>query len=206
MKRVPCALILLSAVLTVLVLPSAALAADITHFRGKTASVEFYALDPATCITTSVTVFATESRTRNLQEPPANSASANVTVHQFNSCTWENLVCASGSFDLPDGAFDIDNNLTAASVTATAELYDICSGTNRSIDLAVTLAGAGELLRTNTRYSSQYPGYRVVYRHRGQSRDATAAGSLIVDGTPLPLENGNGYLTNATSGTITIDR
>jgi hypothetical protein len=203
MKRSTCILPLLAAVLAVLVLPSTAFAADVYHFRGKTASMEFYSVDPTGCITTSVTVFGTESRYQNPPGGSTNYAVGDVSIYQFNSCTWEDLICASGSFALPNGAFDIAGNLASASLSATADAYDYCNDTYQPITVAVTWTGVGEIGRGNTRSTYHYPGYHASYRQNGQSRDATGSGSLTVGSTSLPLENGLGYLSNVASGTVT---
>ena len=202
MKKTTCFLTLLAAVLAVLVLPSTARAADVYHFRGKTAVAEFYSLDPTGCITTSVTVFATESRYQNPPGSPTSGAAAEVTSYQLNSCTWESLVCGSASFPLPAGAFDIAGNLASASLNATADVYDFCGDTTQPVTLAITWTGEGEVSRGNSRSSYHSPGVHVSYRSSGQNRDAGASGSLTFGGTPLPLENGSGYLANSTSGTV----
>jgi hypothetical protein len=202
MKRFTCVLTLLAAVLAVLVLPSTALAADVYHFRGKTAAMEFYSLDPTGCITTSVTVFATESRYQNPPGSPTSGSVGDVSIYQWNSCTYEDLICATGTFALPDGAFNMAGNLASASLNATGEAYDYCSGTTRPITVAVTWTGDGEVIRGNSHSSYHYPGSHVSYRSSGQTSDATGGGSLTLGGAPLPLENGFGYLSNATTGTI----
>lgn len=201
MKRSTCAL--LAAILAVLVLHSTAQAAEVSFFRGKTAVVEFYSTDPTGCIVTSVTVFANESRSFSPQAPLENNAWADVTIHLFNSCTWEQMACGTGSFELPDGAFNLTGHLASATLSATGEVHDSCTGTDRPITLALTWTGEGEVARGRSHSSTHSPGYHVLYRHSGQQRDATVVGSMTLEGTPLSLGNGIGYLSKVSNGTIT---
>lgn len=203
MKRSTCALRLLAAVLAVLVLPSMALAAtDVYHFRGKTAVMEFFETDPTGCIYTSVTVFATESRYHSAPGSPTSSAWADVSIYQWNSCTYEDLICAYGSSALPSGAFTMANNLSSATVNATVETYDYCSGISQPASFAVTWTGDGQIVRGKSNSSYHYPGYHTSYRSNGSSSDATGSGSMTVGGTTVPLENGLGYLSSASNGSI----
>lgn len=203
MKRFTCALTLLAAVLAVLVLPAAAQAAEISFFRGKTAVVEFYETGPDGCSVTSITVFANESRSFNPPAPQEAEAWADITIHLFNSCTGEQRVCGTGSFVLPDGAFNVAGHLASATLNLAGEVYDICDGTNRPVTVALTWTGEGEIAAGRSHSSMHAPGYHVLYRQSGQYRDATAGGSMTVDGTPLSLDNGLGYLSRTANGTVT---
>lgn len=206
MKRSTCALTLLAAVLAVLVLHSTAQAAEISFFRGKTAVVEFYSTDQTGCLVTSVTVYASENRYFSPQAPLENNAWADVTIHLFNSCTWEQTACGAGSFDLPDGAFNVAGPLASATLSATGEVHDGCTGTDRPITLALTWTGEGEIAAGRSHSSMHSSGYHVSYRQSGQQRDATVAGGMTLDGMPLSLGNGMGYLSKANNGTITRSR
>lgn len=203
MKTFTCALTLLAAVLAVLVLPSAAQAVEVSFFRGKTAVVEFYSTDPTGCFVTSVTVFASENRYFNPPAPQEANASADFTIHLFNSCTGEQMACGAGSFDLPDGAFNVTGPLTSATLNGAGEVHDICTGTDRPITVALTWTGEGELAWGRSHSSTHSPGHHVLYRQSGQQRDATVAGTMTLDGTPLSLGTGIGYLTKTNNGTIT---
>jgi hypothetical protein len=200
MKRFTCALIVLA--LAVLVLPVAAQAVEISFFRGKTASVEFYATDPAGCFVTSITVFASDNRYSSPPAPSDTEAWADVTIHLFNGCTGEQSACGAGSFALPDGAFNVAGNLASATLNAAGEIHDFCTGTDRPITLALTWTGVGDLGAGRSHYSMHSSGYHAVYRQSGQQREATIDGGMTLDGTPLLLDNGSGYLTKTSNGTI----
>ena len=203
MKRFTCALTLLAAGLAVLVLPSTAQAAEISFFRGKTATVEFYSTDPAGCFVTSVTVFASENRHFSPPAPQETNAGADVTIHLFNSCTGEQMACGAGSFALPDGAFYFTGLLASATLNATGEIHDSCTGTDRPITVALTWTGEGEVVWGRSHSSTHSFGHHALYRQSGQHREATIDGSMTLEGTPLSLDNGNGYLTKTNNGTIT---
>jgi hypothetical protein len=204
MKRFTCALMSLCPLLAVLVLPSTAQAAvEVSSFRGKTAAVEFYSTDPSGCMVTDVTVFANEDRSFSPPDPREHLTSADVTVHLFNICTLEEKACGEGSLDLPAGAFHFTPLLTSATVTAGGDLHDSCTGITRSVTLAVTWTGEGELAWSRSHSITHSPGQQVWYRQSGQLRDATAVGSMTLDGAPLSLGTGIGYLTKASNGTIT---
>lgn len=200
MKKSACVVMLCAAVLA-LSLPSAALAADVSHFRGKSAVTDFYSFDPNTCITVSGYIFASENRYQDPPGPATPTASASVSFYQWNECTYETLACVSGSVTLPDG-FQVNGNLGSATLNTTIAGYDCLTGEPASVSVAVTWTGDGEA--TQNRYHSQYsyPGYRAMYRFNGQTRNATVSGSVTFGGTTSALENSYGYLAVANSGTF----
>jgi hypothetical protein len=202
MKRNPCALTLLAALLAVLVLPSTARAAEVSHFRGKTAYADFYSVDATGCIFTSVSVFATESRFQNPPGGPTSSAWADVSIYQWNECTYEQGICGYASFPLPDGAFNMSGNLASASLNATAETYDYCSGTSQPVGVALAWTGDGQIFRGNSVTSYHYPSYRASYRSNGQSCNATVSGSVSFGSTTVQLANGYASLSSVNSGSI----
>jgi hypothetical protein len=204
MKRNTCALTLLAAVLAVLVVPSTARAADVSHFRGKAAWMDFYSFDPSGCIITSVSVFATESRFQDPPGSPTSNAWADVSISEWNTCTYEDLVCAYTSFQLPAGAFTMAGGLNSASLNATTEAYDYCTGASLPISLAVNWTGDGQVIRGNSHTSYHYPGFQVSYRSNGQSCGATGSGSVTYGSTTVALTDGFGSLSNSNSGSIYI--
>jgi hypothetical protein len=201
MKRFTCALTLLA--LAVLVPPSAVQAAEVSFFRGKTASVEFYSTDPAGCLVTSVTAFANESGSFSPPAPQEADAWADVSVYVFDRCTGEQKVCGMATFDLPDGAFNVAGLLASATLTVAGGFHDFCAGAERSINVVLTWNGEGDLSSFRANSSLSSPGYHVSYRQKGQEREATVTGSVTVDGIPLSLDNGNAYLAKTSNGTVT---
>ena len=61
--------------------------------------------------------------------------------------------------------------------------------------------GSGELAWGRTFSSMHFSGQQVWYRQTGQLRDATVVGSMTLDGAPLSLGTGVGFLSKATNGT-----
>lgn len=203
MKKYTCALTLLAGVLAVPFLPSPAQAAEVSFFRGKTAVVEFYSTDPTGCLVTSVTVYGSENRYFTPPAPLETQAVADVTIHLFNTCTGEQLACGAGSLEIPAGGFSVNPLLTTGRVNAAGDVHDSCTGTERPVTVALTWTGEGEIVFGRSTYSSHSGGEHVWYRQTGRQRDATVTGGMTLDGTPLSLGTGLGYLSLATNGTVT---
>jgi hypothetical protein len=201
MKRNTCALTLLAAVLAVPVLPATA-RAEISHFRGETASLNSYSYDATGCISTSVYVFATESREHSQPGSSTSGASASFSLYQYNECTGVELACVSGAVALPNGAFDVSGNLASATLNTTIEAYDYCNDTTSPVDIALTWTGDGQVFQGRVHQTFHYPDYRQTFRSQGKSSNATVSGSVTFEGTSVPLENGYAYLSNVNSGTI----
>lgn len=206
MKRYPCALVLLATAVMALTLPSTALAADVYHFRGKTAWAELYSFDPAGCISTSVWLFVAENRYQAAPGAPTNSAWVDLSIYQWNYCTYE-FSCSYGSAALPDGAFRATGNLASATLNTTINVEDCFTGPARAVPVALTWTGEGEVTQTHSNTSYHFPGYRYRNRSNGQSRNAQVSGSVTVDGVNLAADaSAYGYLTANSGGTVFIEK
>ncbi|HKH43820.1 MAG TPA: hypothetical protein VKM72_04065 [Thermoanaerobaculia bacterium] len=205
MKRYTCVFALLAALLATLALPSAALA-ETSHFRGKTAYGDFYSFDPTGCISTSVYIFATESRSQ--VSPGGGSAdgtAASISIYQYNDCTYEEVACLYGSISPSNSEFNIAGNLASATLNATFEAYNCLTGAAQPVSAAMTWTGEGDVSRGSYHNSYSFGGYRYSYRSSGQSRFATLSGSVTFGGTTLNLENdyySYGALSVSSGGTI----
>jgi hypothetical protein len=193
---------MLCAAVLPLSLPSAAQAIEIYQTRGKTAVVEFYSFDPATCISTSGYIFATESRTRVAPGSPTSLATATVNFFQSNECTWEALTCVIGSVPLEEGDFQVIGNLGSATLNATVEGYDCLTGNTGTVGVAINWTGEGDMNQGHSQSSYSYQGFRSRYSFNGQSRAATVNGTFTYGGTTAALENTYGYLSVASGGTF----
>ena len=202
MKRSTCALMLCAAVLAISLSSTASAAVDISHFRGEGGVIQFDSFDPATCISTSGYIFATESRSQSDPGSPDAVTTASISLFQSNNCTYEALACVSGTVVLPDGAFEIAGHLGSATLNTTIEGYDCLTGNPESVSVAVAWIGEGEVTHGHNQSSYSYPGGRTVYRFNGQTRNAVASGSITYRGTTIALENTYSYLSAGTSGTL----
>jgi len=204
MKRYTCVFSLLAALLTTLALPSTALA-ETSHFRGKTAGGDFYSFDEASCISTSIYTFATESRSQVSGGGSTDGTSASISIYQWNDCTYEEVTCLYGSISPSNSEFNMAGNLASATLNATFQTYDCLTGATQPVSAAITWTGEGDISRGHSNSSYSYGGYRTSYRSNGQSRYATLGGSVTFGGTTLNLGNAYysyGYLSNANGGTI----
>jgi hypothetical protein len=205
MKRYTCVFALLAAVLTTLALPSTVLA-ETSHFRGKTANGDFYSFDPASCISTSVYTFATESRSQ--VSPGGGSTdgtSASISIYQYNDCTYEEVTCLYGAISPSSSEFNMAGNLASATLNATFEAYNCLTGATQPVSVAITWTGEGDVSRGNYHSSYSFGGYRSSYRSSGQFRYATLSGSVTFGGTTLNLENdyySYGSLSVSSGGTV----
>lgn len=200
MKSYLRSLTLLAAILA-LALPSTTFA-ETFHFKGQTASVEFYSYDPISCITTSVYVFATESRYHTPPGSPTDSGWASFNYGRWNPCTGEILACADGYFTPPDDALQVSGHLASGTFNAGFEAYDCYTGAAQPASVSITMVGEGDVIRGTSHNSYSSPGYRVRYRSNGQLRYVLGTGSLTLGGSEIPLENGYGDLSQVNSGTI----
>lgn len=203
MKRYTCALTALAASLA-LALPSAA--AEIAHFGGETATAEIYDFDEASCISTSVYVFVTDSWYKNPPAPAESGLYGSVGLSRVNECTFQTLACAYGNFELPGGSFDVNGNLASATLNLTVDGFDCQNGGSQPIAVNITWTGDGEVFngRSSTTYS--YPGYSASYRTRGKNRYATLSGSVTAGAITVNAGSTSagytfGQLTDAQSGT-----
>ena len=189
MKRYTCVLTLLAAVLTTLALPSTALAVT-SHFHGRTANGDFYSYDPASCISTSAYVFATESRSQvSGGAGSEGGASASISIYQYNECTYEDVTCLYGSISPTNSELNMAGNLASATLNATFEAFSCFTGATQPVSVAITWTGEGDVIRGMSHYSYNYSGYRYSYRSNGQSRYAPISGTMTFGGTTLNVEN-----------------
>lgn len=204
MRRSVCAL--LAATVVMLALPSTVLAADVYHFRGKTASASFYTFDAASCIRTSVALNVYESRIKSAPGAGTETAWADVIIYHWNNCTSEES-CSYGGANLSDGDFQVRGNLASATLNTEIELFDCFTGVPQTVPFAITWTGVGEVESGRSHSSYHYPGYRYTSHSDGQSRYAAVSGSITIDGVNLIAgAESNGSLTSSRSGSVTIQK
>jgi hypothetical protein len=78
--------------------------------------------------------------------------------------------------------FQIDQQLTAASLTATIEVPDVVSGSSFSVAVSVRRAGFGDTFSQDDRFHLKEPGFKVNFHLDGTFRQASASGT-VSDGT-----------------------
>lgn len=78
--------------------------------------------------------------------------------------------------------FQIDEQLTAASLAATIEVSDFVSGTSFPVHVSVRWTGYGDTFSDDDRFHAKTPGSKVNFHLDGTFRQATASG-IGSDGT-----------------------
>ncbi len=176
------AVVSLAFVLMALALPARAAGAETLHFsfQGQTADAFFSSTQA--CVVTDVGVFAVDGRVKTGPGRPAVESTASIFISQFDVCTGTQLLAADGFAVLAPGEFQIEEQLTAATLTATIEVFDFVSGTSFPVDVNVSWTGFGDTFTIKERFHQRSPGFRANFRMDGTFREATAAGT-VTDGT-----------------------
>lgn len=176
------AVVSLAFILLALAPPARAAGAETLHFsfRGQTADAFFSSTQG--CVVTDVGVFAADGRIKTGPGGPEVASMAATFISQFDVCTQTQLLAADGFAELAPGEFQIDAELTAATLTATIEVFDFVSGTSFPVDVDVSWTGFGDTFTVKDRFHQRAPGFKANFRFDGTFRDATAAGT-VTDGT-----------------------
>src|SRR6266498_5224316 len=199
----------LALVLLALALPARAAGAETLHvkFQGQTAQAEFSSAQG--CVQTVVYVLATDGRFKTDPGGPEVASGGEVYVSQEDVCTQTQLVDAFGFAALAPDEFQIDEQLTAATLTATIEVSDFTSGISFPVHVSVSWTGFGDTFSQDDRFHvKEAPGVWVNFHLDGTFRQATASGT-VSDGTtnftPEPaLLTGNTRLGSIKVGEVDI--
>jgi len=172
----------LAVVLMALALPVRAAGAETLHvnFKGQTAQAEFSSTHG--CVQTVVYVLASDGRFKTDPGGPEAASGAESYIFQSDVCTQTQLLAAYGFAVLAPSEFQIDQQFTAATLTATIEVFDFVSGTSFPVDVDVSWTGFGDTFTVKDRFHQRAPGFKANFRFDGTFRDATAAGT-VTDGT-----------------------
>jgi hypothetical protein len=197
----------LAMVLLALALPARAAGAETLHlsFAGQTADATFFSTDPSGCVSTEVFLLVTDGRSRDGTGQPEVASTALIIVSQADLCTRTELVAADGTAVLAPGQFQIDGQLTAASLTATIEVFDFVSGASFPVDVNVSWTGVGETASAKVRLHQTFPGFKVNQRTDRTFREATATGT-VSDGTTnfTPEPTASAELASVKQGEVDI--
>ncbi len=203
------AVVSLAFVLMALALPARAAGAETLHvkFQGQTAQAEFSSTKG--CVQTVVYVLATDGRFKTDPGGPEAASGGEVYISKFDVCAQTQLVDAFGFAVLAPDEFQVDEQLTAATLTATIEVSDFTSGTSFPVHVSVSWTGFGDTFSQDERYRQEgAPGVWVNFHLDGTFRQATASGTVsdgTTDFTPEPaLLTGNTRLGSIKVGEVDI--
>ena len=160
----------------------ASAAAEVFHFKGRSATAFFNSIDPSGCFATSATVGGVEER---LHRPPGKGSSSGLAfalVSLFNICTDTRVVNAFGTTELSKGDLKITGNLDLVRLTTTITVFDEISGSSFDLFVDLTWSGTGEIMRDKFHDVINTEGCHFNVRSHGASRRAQAYGT-VTDGT-----------------------
>lgn len=101
----------------------------------------------------------------------------------------------------------LDRTLTAARLRATVPTVDIISNTEVLVEVDLTWTGTGELSSASQRERFTSPGLLETDWLKRAFREATAAGTVVVEGENLtPNESDLAQVVGARSGDLTMER
>ncbi len=166
-------------------LPARTRAADSLQFQysGQDAAVELGSTDPAGCVFTNVRVGAIDGRIKQGSQPET-SSHVFVLIGQYNACTDTRLIAAIGQAPVVPVAFQIDPQLSTATLNATLEVFDYVSARSYPVDISVNWTATGDAVRLKGSTQTRSAGFLVSERFDGSGRQATAAGTVSLNGAP----------------------
>lgn len=181
MKRL--SLIVALALSALVASPAFGAGAETVHFSftGQSASAFFESVDPSGCAVTDVFVFAVDGRVKEAGRPTV-SSEAEIIISQFDVCTDTLLLAAEGSATLAADEFQIDRQLTTATLDTTIEVFSLLSDMSYPVDVSVSWTGVGPTSRLKDHFQIKDPVFKFNVRFAGTFRDAEASGT-VSDGT-----------------------
>ena len=209
MRRRLLAVVSLALVLMALALPARAAGVETQHvkFKGQTAQAQFSSTQG--CVQTDVFVVASDGLAKLDPGGPEAVSGGETFISQFDVCTQTQLRTAFGFAVLAPDEFQIDQQFTAASLTATIEVSDSVSGASFPVHVSVRWTGFGDTFRDAYTTHEEEPGFKVNSYFDGTFRQATASGT-VSDGTtnftpePALLTTGNTILGSIKVGEVDI--
>jgi hypothetical protein len=165
-------------------LPAFANAGDVFLLREQSANAVFSSENGS--IVTIVFLVAGKERLHNPPNAKSSGPFALVEIVKFDtspSCGSTLLLDAFGSVSLADQDFQIDRQLTSATLRPiTIPVQDFVSGGSFNVEVAMSWAGSGEAVRQKDRFQFVESSFSFKSRFDGVFREASASGT-ISDGT-----------------------
>jgi hypothetical protein len=185
---------------------------DKNRFKGTIAVVSCSQMEAIACdgglegsIQTDIFLSGEEFVTRSDTFPDDATNNLFATVRRFNSCTQE----FSASFgSLPSSS---TQSLQSAHLQGVVPLRDFdTEAPAGSLAVNVSLSGIGDIVRDRSRLKFDFEGPEgttivVMINLRGQTRSATASGTLSLDGSPVTCAFSDGTLMNVNNGDKTLE-
>ncbi len=174
-------------------------------FKGQSTETFFSSTDSSGCINTDVSIFASEQIVRS--QPGSGSASSGLTlfIYQYNFCTNEQLMAASGFAPLTDNDLQVSGNLDSAVLNARANIFDEISGAPVDVTIALTWRGVSSLGHQSSQFQYSFGGCKTKSNGDGTFRFAEAAGSVMISQTNLtPASSVSSTIFSGKGGSVEI--
>ena len=174
-------------------------------FKGLSTDTFFSSTDPTGCITTDVSMFASEQIVRNQPGQGTGSSGLTLFIYQYNACTNEQLLASSGFAPLSNTALQISGNLDSAILNATASLFDEVSGSSFDVTLALAWRATSSLGHQMAQLQYSLGGCKTKTHSEGAFRFAEATGSMTMGQINLtPAPSVSSTIFSGKSGTVEI--
>ena len=174
-------------------------------FKGQSTDTFFSSVDPTGCIATDVFVFASEQIIRN--QPGSGTASSGLTlfISQYNVCTNQQLLVASGFAPLAEPDLQISGNLDSAILNTRTNLVDEISGSSFDMNIALAWQGTSSMGHQSAQFQYSFGRCKTKTHSEGAFRYAEAAGSVMMGQTNLtPNTSVSSTIFSGKSGTVEI--
>lgn len=181
---------------------------------GPGASANFYD-STSGCITTSVGLSVAGGRFTEEGPGPSPAAYLGLFIVEYDLCTGEEgpvlISERSALVPIPVESFQAQGGvggLRSASLQVTVDAYNEFTGHVDPVTIDLTWTGVGPVTRGHHNENVSYPHIRQISTFLGTQRDATATGSVVVEGRDL-VANARfmgGTLSFSKYGLITIVR
>jgi hypothetical protein len=182
MKRHHYIPVVLSFVIALLILPSTALAAKTSKFKGQSADVYFNSFEG--CIQTTVIVFANEDTAKQ----GGYESGVSFYLGQYDTCAGGvPLVELSGFAPLDDAAFQGDPKLNAATLDTTLEVFDYVTQAPTTVNITINWIGIGAIGSGKSNAHFNAPGCKYHITSNGTFRSAQPSGTVSYGETTLTL-------------------
>jgi|GEM_PF-1387027 len=175
----------------VLGLSTVANAEHVFHLKQQVADAYFSSTDTSGCVSTDVSVVASESIQRFPPDKGEPSSGVFVSISQYNYCEGTQLLSADngyGGMQLADQTFQVSANLDSATLNARTYVEDYVSGTAFEVSINLTWTGTGSLGRTRLNSFTRTPGCKMITHQNGTFRPVEASGAVTLEQTNVTPE------------------
>jgi hypothetical protein len=173
-------------------------------FKGATANVDVEQWDATGCEVTSAGIFATQNITHPTTAGGYQGPSASVHIYRYNYCTNDTSTAIDAWGFADNSNFTASGDLSSASVSGTAMLFDYYTNTTIPATFDVSWKGVGDLTKTIQSFHSRTLHTISHYHTTGDSRMGIATGNITIGGTNYLAVPGTGMLMNSQGGQVDI--